>query len=210
MWRALQTKRKHAGFTLLEVLVALSVFAIITLLAYRGLDSMATAKLRLDQEMHMWRELELVFERIGLDITQTAPRSWKDSTAGTEAPLRSAVQASTSESGTQCQLDVLRFGTSADHELVHVRYLLKEGQLTLEIIPENAQAAAVQINSGTQGQNLLLTNVERCELNFLDGSNKWLARWPASNLADPTRPRGMRLRLTLAGRGEFERLYYLP
>ena len=44
-----------------------------------------------------------------------------------------------------------------------------------------------------------------------DGSKmtQWLD-WPVKDLADATRPRGVRLRVTLAERGEFERIYYLP
>ena len=57
---------------------------------------------------------------------------------------------------------------------------------------------------------MLLEQVERCELAILDRSNQWQARWPVKDPADTTRPRGMRLRLTLTGRGEFERTYYLP
>ncbi|MBS1209792.1 MAG: hypothetical protein H6R19_2190 [Proteobacteria bacterium] len=197
-------KRGMAAFTLIEVLVSLSVFAVVTLLAYRGLDSMTSAKARLDHEMRMWRELELVFERIGLDITQVAPRSWKD----TNGKVRSAIQASNSTSGSQCQLDVLRFGS--DHEPVHARYILKDSKLTLEIIADTTWSAVAQKATAISKPNLLLDQVERCDLAFLDNNNQWLALWPAKDLADSTRPRGMRLRLTLAGRGQFERMYYLP
>lgn len=192
------------GFTLIEVLVALAVFAVVAALAWRGLDSMATTKARLDQEMRMWRELELVFERISLDVTQLAPRSWQ----GSDGKPRSALQASNTETGEQCQLDVLRFG--ADKEPVHLRYALKDGQLTLEVIAETAQAASALINAGASPRHVLLEQVERCELAILDRSNQWQARWPVKDPADTTRPRGMRLRLTLTGRGEFERTYYLP
>lgn len=193
-----------AAFTLIEVLVALSVFAVVTLLAYRGLDSIASAKAHLDHEMRMWRELELVFERIGLDITQVAPRSWKDK----DGKVRSAIQASNSESGTQCQMDVLRFGT--DHEPVHARYILKDGTLTLEIIADTVWSAVAQSAPAVSKPTRLLDQVERCDLAFLDRGNQWLSRWPAKDFADATRPRGVRLRLTLAGRGDFERVYYLP
>lgn len=198
-------KKLPGGFTLLEVLVALSVFAIITLVAWRGLDSMATTKARLDQEMRMWRELELVFERIGLDLVQIAPRSWKDA----DGKTRSAIQLVGTEDGSRCQLDLLRFG--ADQEPVHLRYATRDAQLSLTVVADSVWSAAAQ--SAAAGDTLsypLLEQVERCDLALLDRENQWQARWPVKDLADETRPRGLRLRLTLAGRGEFERIYYLP
>ena len=56
-------KRLPRGFTLLEILVALIIFAVVTLIAYRGLDQVAQVKLRLDHEAAYWRETNLVFDR---------------------------------------------------------------------------------------------------------------------------------------------------
>ncbi|PAS98572.1 MAG: type II secretion system protein GspJ [Candidatus Dactylopiibacterium carminicum] len=201
------------GFTLIEVLVALAVFAVVTLLAWRGLDVMVGTKARLDGEMRRWRELELVFERLALDLTQIAPRFWVDEQGRT----RSAVQASGTTSGAQCQLDLMRFGV--DNLPVHARYRLQDGRFTLQILPTSQSqaqslaeaASALAEAEGKTPDHLLLDDVSRCDLAFLDGNNVWQARWPNSDtLSDATRPRGMRLRLTLDGRGQFERIYYLP
>lgn len=194
----------RGGFTLLEVLVALAVFAIVSALAYRGLDSIATTRARLDQEMRMWRRIELVFERLNLDVTQVAPRSWKDS----NNKERSAVQGTTSTTGSECQLDILRFGP--DRMPVHVRYRLKDDQFLLDLIADADTLVNDASDASHYGSNILLDHVERCEMSFLDATNAWQSRWPVSNVADRTRPRGIRLRLTLTGQGQFERTYYLP
>lgn len=196
--------RQQRGFTLLEVLVALTVFALVTLLAWRGLDIMTTAKARLDAEMRGWRELELVFERINMDLTQIAPRSWIDA----EKRRRSPVQGSMSDSGTGCQLDFLRFGS--DQEPIHARYRLDKGQLLLEFPTLPFSATASQPASSEQAPFVLLEDVSRCELQFIDSQNALLARWPKEDLGDMSRPRGLRLRLELKDRGSFERVYYLP
>lgn len=195
--------RRAAGFTLLEVLVALGVFAVVTLLAWKGLDLMTTAKARLDTEMRKWRELELVFERINMDLTQVAPRSWTDS----NNRVRSPIQATGSEDGASCQLDVLRFGN--DNETLHTRYRVADGRLSLELPPVAFSASASQPGL-TPPSYLLLEGVSRCEMTFVDESNKPYRHWPVEEAEDMTRPHGMRLRLTLDGRGDFERVYYIP
>jgi general secretion pathway protein J len=205
MWPKYQAKARNQGFTLLEVLVALTVFAIVTLLAYRGLDSIATTKQRLDQEMRMWRELELVFERINVDVTQIAPRTWLD----TNGKERSSVQGSSSNSGSECQLDVMRFGP--DHVPVHIRYQVKAGQFWMDIVPDSTstQNASTMNTAENRQHTLLLDHIERCELAFMDSKNAWQSFWPKTSLSDMARPRGIRLRIVQTGHGMFERMYYL-
>ncbi|MDQ7988211.1 MAG: type II secretion system protein GspJ [Candidatus Dactylopiibacterium sp.] len=198
-------RRAARGFTLLEVLVALAVFAVVTLLAWRGLDLMTGAKARLDAEMRAWRELELVFERLNMDLTQLAPRVWTDA----DGRRRGPVQGSSNEAGTRCQLDLVRFGN--DNEPLHTRYLIADGRLTLEFPPLPYTAAASVPVEARPAPYALLDHVSRCEFVFIDEKNAPQARWPTgANLADMARPHGLRLRLTLEGRGEFERVYYIP
>jgi general secretion pathway protein J len=198
-------KPSHNGFTLLEILVALSVFAVITLLAYRGLDSISTTKQRLDVEMRKWRTLELVFERINMDVTQIAPRTWID----TDSKERSSVQGSSSNTGSECQLDLMRFGS--DRIPIHLRYWVKNGLFWLDIVPDSTNPAKYQMMDPANPQHyLLLDHVEKCELAFMDTSNVWQSYWPLKSLSDMTRPRGIRLRLTQLGQGMLERVYYLP
>lgn len=195
--------QRARGFTLIEVMVALSVFAVVTMLAWRGLDLMTGSKLRLDAEMRGWRELELVFERLNMDLTQIAPRSWTDA----KAQRRSAIQGVSTDSGAGCQLDLLRFGSV--QEPIHARYRLLKGRLELEY-PPFANTAAASAPAASQPAHLLLSGVTRCELQFIDGNNATHDHWPTDALDDPSRPRGLRLRLSLDGRGDFERIYALP
>jgi len=204
MWQKSPVDHLERGFTLLEVLVALAVFAIVTALAYKGLDSIATTRQRLDEEMRMWRRIELVFDRISLDVTQVAPRTWKNS-AGKEI---SPVLGTTSTSGSQCQLDIIRFGS--DHVPIHVRYSLQKGNFTLDLVPDADTLITSSGGADHYGSNVLLDNVKRCDMAFMDTKNDWQSHWPLSTTVTKDRPRGIRLRLTLADQGQFERMYYLP
>jgi prepilin-type N-terminal cleavage/methylation domain-containing protein len=42
MWPAIRTRRAEGGFTLLEILVALAVFAIASVIAYSGLNAVVS------------------------------------------------------------------------------------------------------------------------------------------------------------------------
>lgn len=198
------SRRRNGGFTLLEVLVALGVFAIVALLAWKGLDLMTTAKARLDAEMRRWRELELVFERVNMDLTQIAPRNWIDS----NDKVRSPIQGSFNSDGTVCQLDLVRFGN--DNEPIHPRYRVADGRMTLQYIPFAYSAAASSPAQGEPQTWTLLDGVSHCELLFIDENNNTVKQWPKEDLADMARPHGLRLRLTLDGRGSFEKVYYIP
>ncbi len=90
MWRASRTDRLggQAGFSLIEVLVALAVFAIASVIAYRGLDAVASTKSALDLEIRFWRELGLVFDRMEVDVGQSVPHPIQAAPTTLIAPIR--------------------------------------------------------------------------------------------------------------------------
>ena len=61
---------KMAGFTLIEMLVAAALLALIGALGWRGLDNVQQASLHLTETTARWQELALVGERIGSDVRQ--------------------------------------------------------------------------------------------------------------------------------------------
>jgi type II secretion system protein J len=66
----------HArGFTLIEALLALAIFAVIAVLSYRATASMAEGEAHLSAEAQRWRTLESLFTRFEADIRQAVPRS---------------------------------------------------------------------------------------------------------------------------------------
>jgi len=63
------------GFTLLELLVAISVLAIIAVIAWRGLDSLAATRARLEPEADNARALVACFGQLERDAQQVASPS---------------------------------------------------------------------------------------------------------------------------------------
>src|SRR2546421_9503102 len=71
--------RRSAAFTLVELLVALAIFAVMTGFAYRGLNTLLESRESLQRESRKWRDVSLLVGRVErdmaavLDLAATAP-----------------------------------------------------------------------------------------------------------------------------------------
>ena len=198
---ASRIERSQRGFTLLEMLVALAIFAIASAIAYSGLNAVASTKSSLDKEIRFWRELGQVFDRMEVDFTQTLPHLLRADDGELLPPLRA-------RSGEAGGFFIELARSDAERPPVHVVYRCERGVLSLRVGPINASLG----NSAGLATALpaypLLENVDDCTAAYLDANNSWRPLWPEDS--SQVRPRAIRIRLTLSGRGEFERVYHLP
>ncbi len=196
---------KHTrGFTLLELLVAISIFAIISAMAYGGLTRVLQDRDRLEVEHEFWRSLSLTFARMEEDLSQARTRTVRDVSGFTLPALRGQptdTRAMGSPSLEFTRGGVLTFDAGARSDMQRVAYRLVDGTLQRLIWPVLDQAPQ------TKPLELpLIKNVEDFQVRFYSPSGVWLDVWPASGIGDPL-PRGVEIKLTLTGRGEFTRLF---
>lgn len=70
--------RRPAGFTLVELLVALLILALLAVAGYRGLDAVLQARMRVEQETRRWQQVSYFFSRLEQDVAQAIQRPVRD------------------------------------------------------------------------------------------------------------------------------------
>jgi general secretion pathway protein J len=71
--RSLAKRRAAAGFTLLELLVAISLMAVLAVLGWRGLDSVLASRERISQASDEVRALSVTFTQMDEDLRRSWP-----------------------------------------------------------------------------------------------------------------------------------------
>jgi general secretion pathway protein J len=115
------TRGGAAGFTLLELLVALAVFAFVSMMAYGGLRSVLDAREHTDRASRNLAELQLALTLMGRDLGHVVARPVRDVHGDPQAPLRFNVYSD------QPRLELVR--TSARSGLQRVAWEIAEGRL---------------------------------------------------------------------------------
>ena len=67
-------RQRIGGFTLVELLVAITILAVVAVLGWRGLDSIVRARIALNGELTQTRGLQLAFAQLQTDCANVAER----------------------------------------------------------------------------------------------------------------------------------------
>ena len=195
------------GFSLVEMLVAVAVLAVLASVSFRGLNSVLDAETGVAAETRRWNELAIVTSHLGHDLSLAVARPLRDS-AGSVRPalsVRQAPGAAGVDAGAQLALTRLgdAEGASATGELRRVAWRLREGTLEYLVWPSvDAATGALPTVSA------VLENVANLQVRALGDDGLWYGVWPASGRGEGP-PRAVEVQFLLAGGARISRLFPL-
>ena len=169
-------QRAQSGLTLIELIVAVALLALLTVMAYRGLDSMTLANDRTLAETERWRAATLLLERFAADVSQPARRQVRGP-GGVLLPAwwgRPMTEASDMDS----QFEFSRKSPPGQDE-ARLGYRLRGGVVELLVwrVLDRAPASSAEVYP-------LLENVSALRFRYLDAQGLWQDQWPLAD-AEP-------------------------
>lgn len=202
------------GFTLVELLIAMAVFAVMAAMAYGGLSSVISTRRAVSAALDRSKTLQMALWRIRNDVEQAVNRPIRDQFGDTEPALLGSPQngLTLTRDGWSNPLGEIR------SNLQRVRYHLDDhNNLVRDYWP-----VLDRTPDSTPVQSTLLPGVESMEWRFLDAQRQWQDRWPptvaASGLTGPgpsgevgeAPPLAIELRLDTQDWGKLRLLLMVP
>ena len=201
-------RRRHRGFTLLEILVATVILAIMGLMAYRAVGEAQVAVAAAGGHMDRLREVQRAMHLLVTDFRTLAPRPVRETIGdGYRAALlrdpNSASLVELSHAGWPNGAGTPR-GT-----VQRVSYRLEERKLIREHWNVTDPTLA-----NVPVKRELLDDVVRVEIRYMNSGREWVPQWPPFNsTADfgfRMRPLAVEITVELADYGELRRLVEVP
>jgi general secretion pathway protein J len=175
---------RRAGFTLIEILIALAILALIALLGYRATSALAQSETRLAEEAARWRTLDALFARLEADMRAATPRAARSGNAKEPAWV-----GATDASG-NATIRFSRAGSEAGNEPgvagQRIGYRLDNGAVEIAYWPHLDQPGGVAPTAYT-----LASGIAGLRVDYLDSQGAWRDRWPL--LGEPELPRAVRV-----------------
>ena len=197
------SQRGNRGFTLLELLVALAVFAIMSVLAYGGLEAVLDASQKTEASASRLAAVQRAFTVIGRDVEQAIGRRIRDELGGPQEPLRAGA---TLDRGL-FELSRAGWSNPAGHRrstLQRVAYRHEDETLFRSqwLVLDRAQDSSAQ-------ERVLLEGVRAVQVRILDTASQWQTEWPPLTGAGAV-PRALEIVIELDDWGELRRLFLMP
>lgn len=168
------SKPAHSsGFTLIEVLIAMAIFAILAALSYAGLQSVIDSKTSTEAELNRLAQLQLSMHNITGDLEQIAPRDGHDALGGV---LYNVTNQSADSLIELTRRGWRNFANQPRSTLQRVAYRLDEDKL-VRIYWLHVDRA----DDEQKVEKVLMENISELSFRFLNAKNEWKDNWPSAD-----------------------------
>lgn len=195
---------RSRGFTLVEVLVAIFIFAIVAAIAMGGYNELAKQSDIVSEGAARTREVQSAMQRLNTDFASLEPRPVREPLGDSVIPAlrsdaRSELIAELTHSGWSNPAGVPRSTLQRVNYRIENNKLLREYWLALD-----------RTMTGEPESVVLLEQVKRMELRFMDANRTWHQQWPPLGYSAPdatrVRPIAVEITVELEDWGELKRL----
>jgi len=197
-------KQNIKGFTLLELLVSMAIFATLSAMAYAGLHNIIISKEHTEAQAKRLVEMQTAFLFIGRDIEQAIGRSVRDGYGDIKPAMQGGEFGSELISLTRAgRTNFLQIPRS---NLQRVAYEFEDDNLFRLSWPMIDQDFSQEPH-----KRLILEKVEKIELRYLDGEFNWQDQWPSGfEETDPSLlPKAVEVNLEFEDVGKIRRVFRL-
>lgn len=202
--------RRIEGLTLIELLIAVSVFAVLSALAYSGLNNVLLTSSHAQAEADRLTRLQMTMRYLQRDVDQIVNRRIRDqygdqqpslesAEASEDEPLISFTRAGWANPAGQLRSELQRVAYDYDEEN---EQLLR---LTWPMLDGADEDTTMRMN--------LLETVTGLEFRYMNNQRQWQTSWPplGQNPNDEgALPRALEVTLTAEPWGEMRRVMLLP
>jgi len=200
---------RSAGFTLLELLVSLAIFALLATMAYSALNTVLNARKEVEQRAARLTELQTAFMVMQRDIEEAVARPVRDDLGDEQAALKGGGVGTgvltLTRTGWRNPLGVARSDLQRVDYVFSKQQLLRESWSTLDRGPGNEPYVEI-----------LIDGVSAVDMRFMGQDRQWAGYWPpdASNNAENQdvvlMPRAIEISVDVKGWGRIVRLFRVP
>lgn len=204
-----RTKPFSSGFTLIEVLVALLIFAVLAAMSYRSMSALLQTKERVESDAKQWQSVMHFFARMDDDLLQHVNRPFT-----LHGRIYPAWYATPIAQGDDAQLMLTRLGDpNQSNALMDTRligYQLSNGNIEWLVWPSPDNPSETK-----PSRYVVLSGVKQISMRFMEAqSHQWADHWPLVQSKGETiaisKPNAMEITVVLNTGERLTRLYDLP
>jgi general secretion pathway protein J len=196
---------RSKGFTLIEILVAVAIFGLLSIAAYTVLDSGMRSQQQAETRLEHLAQLQRLFHTLNQDIQYLVPRQTRDDLGDLEAFLGGESDLA----GQQFELHLTRsrWRNPADYPRSHLQRV--EYRFEDEQVIRKHRVFLDKVSNSPEVDRLIAKDIESIRIQFKDVNGQWQDQWGRFEGQANNLPSAILIQVRSKLLGDIERFYLL-